>query len=143
MIVLDAYAVVALLGNEPAAAEVEALLRRERCALPALNLAEAVDIVVRVQGASIEHVRGGVDALVGGGRLELLPASPASAWMAAELRARFYDRRTRALSLADCFLLASAGSGDEVATADPPLAEVARELDLGVIGLPDSTGRRP
>jgi hypothetical protein len=47
------------------------------------------------------------------------------------------------VSLGDCFVLATAGPGDAVATADPVVAAVARAEGIGVESLPDSTGRRP
>ena len=42
MIVLDAYALVALLGDEPAADAVSAMLGSGGCRISAINLAEAV-----------------------------------------------------------------------------------------------------
>jgi hypothetical protein len=66
------------------------------------------------------------------------------AWRAADLRARYYDRKARALSLADCLLLAHVCTGgDEIATADPAIADVARAEGLALIPLPDSAGARP
>jgi predicted nucleic acid-binding protein len=62
----------------------------------------------------------------------------------ASLRRRHYDRATRELSLADCFLLAAASRLDaSIATSDPGVASAAREESLELIALPDSTGRRP
>jgi hypothetical protein len=47
------------------------------------------------------------------------------------------------MSLADCFLVASVVDGVSIATADRPVAEIARAEGIEVIALPDSTGRRP
>jgi hypothetical protein len=72
-----------------------------------------------------------------------VPGTP-DAWAAARLRSQYYERSTRALSLADCFLLATgARLGVAVATADPAVAATARAESLEVVALPDSSGRRP
>ncbi len=143
MTLLDAYALVALLGDEPAAEEVEQLLRGGRCRVGLLNLSEAADVLGRIHGLEPAEVRLPIELLVGTGQLELITPSPATAWRAAELRQASYDRNDCALSLADCFLLATAEPGEEIATADPALAAVARTVSLAVRGLPDSSGRRP
>ena len=61
----------------------------------------------------------------------------------AQLRSRHYDRSQRAVSIADCILVAHARVGDSVATADPGVAGMARDEGVHVIGLPDRTGRWP
>ena len=143
MILLDAYALVAFLAEEPAAGEVDELLRRGSCAISLVNLAEAVDVCGRVHALELEEVQPVIEMLVGAEQLELLAPSTAVAWRAAALRQAHYQRRTLELSLADCFLLAAARPGDEIATADAPVARVARQASLGVVPLPDSTGSRP
>jgi hypothetical protein len=75
--------------------------------------------------------------------VHVLPADRRIAWRVGEIRSVRYDRKTRALSLADCTLLASAGADDEIATPDRVVALIARELGIGVIPLPGSHGRRP
>jgi predicted nucleic acid-binding protein len=141
---LDAYALVALVAAEPAAGEVEELLRRGGSSTVVANLAEAVDVSHRVHDFSNEEVRAALEPLLLGGELSAVASEEAEAWLAAEIRGKSYDRNTCALSLADCFLLAHAiTGGDEIATADPALAEVARSEGIGVIGLPDSAGARP
>ena len=74
-----------------------------------------------------------------------IQAPPAGdAWAAASLRATYYGRSTRDVSLADCFLLAVASRlGAAVATADPAVAATARDESIELIGLPDSSGARP
>ncbi len=139
---LDAYALVALLADEPAADTVETLLRTEDCGVVLFNLAEAIDVTHRVHGLGSEEARGAVEPLLSG-VLTLVVPTEAHAWRAAELRIRHYDRRTRPLSLADCFLLAAATVDDPIVTADPPLADAARDEKLQVIGLPDRAGRAP
>lgn len=144
MTLLDAYALVALAADEPAAEEVEELLRTGGCRVVVVNLAEAVDVTVRVHGLALDDVRGALEPLLAGDVLGAVSPTEAVAWQAARIRAEHYDRDDRALSLADCFLLAQAvADGDQLATADPPVAAVARQLAVDVIGLPDTRGRRP
>jgi predicted nucleic acid-binding protein len=142
MILLDAYALVAFLAEEPAADEVESLLRAGDTGVTVVNLAEAIDVTQRVHGIPSEQVRGAIGGLIGDA-LDVVPHSERDAWRAAELRTRHYDRTRRPLSLADCFLTAAVGADDQIATSDAPLAETAREEGLTVLGLPDSTGARP
>lgn len=142
MIVLDAYALVALLGDEPAAPEVDSLLRESRASISSVNLAEAIDIACRLHDLEEGDVRAAVEPLLDD-RLEVVVADERHAWRAAHLRVLHYDRRRSPLSLADCFLLASATEGDRVATADEPVAEAARAEGFEVVALPDSEGRRP
>jgi len=142
VILLDAYALVALLADEPAAAEVETLLRTGESAVTVVNLAEAVDVTRRVHGAPAEIVKSAIEGLLGEA-LTVVRQGEHHAWRAADVRARHYDRKLRPLSLADCLLIAAAGAADRIATADEPLAQAARGEGIEVLALPDSTGRRP
>ena len=142
MTLLDAFALVALLLDEQAAEDVEGLLRDDECAVPAINLAEAIDVLIRVHGVPAADVRVGLDPLLGG-TVHVVAQGEADAWRAAELRSTHYHRRLAPLSIADCLLLAAARPGDRVATADPPLAHVARAEGIAVAPLPDSTGVHP
>lgn len=143
MTLLDAYALVALLAEEPAAAEVEALLRAGDCGVVVANLAEAVDICSRIHGLDQHALRKAVDPILGE-TLAIIVSSDAEAWAAAALRSAHYNRRSSALSLADCLLLAHATlTGEAIATSDAPLAEAARAEGLDVEPLPDSSGSRP
>lgn len=65
--------------------------------------------------------------------------------MAGELATtHHFARSTRELSLADCFLLATASRlGAAVATSDPAVAATARAESLELVGLKDIAGRRP
>lgn len=72
-----------------------------------------------------------------------MPLDASDAWRAADIRMRYYDRRTNPLSLADCLLLASVEPTDELATADPAIAAVARAEGTRLVPLPDSTGALP
>jgi PIN domain nuclease of toxin-antitoxin system len=140
--ILDAYALVALLLDEPAADDVERLLREDRCAITTVNLAEALDIGMRRHGAPREVIASALDPLLGD-TVAVLDQPEPHAWRAAELRARHYDRTTAPLSLADCMLLAAATDDDRIATADSPVADAARSEGIRLASLPDSTGVRP
>ena len=142
MTLLDAYALVALLGDEPAASEVEAILRAGEAGITVVNLAEAIDVTSRVHGIPQEEVRATLAPLLGEA-IAVVIQDEAAAWRAAELRQTHYERRSSALSLADCLLIAAVGERDEVATADRVVARVARSDGRRVVALPDSTGTRP
>jgi PIN domain nuclease of toxin-antitoxin system len=141
-VLLDAFALIALLRDEPAADEVETILRRGEAAMSAVNLAEALDVLQRVDG--VERTR--IDALtmpLVSESLQLLVVDERTARDGADLRARRYHRTRAPLSLADCVLLAAASGADAVvATADRPLAGAARAEGIEVAALPDSRGRR-
>lgn len=142
-VLLDAFALIALLRDEPAADEVETILRRGEAAMSAVNLAEALDVLQRVDG--IDRAR--LDTLTGPlirESLALLAVEERTARDGADIRARRYHRTRAPLSLADCLLLAAArGAQAVVATADRPLASAARAEEIEVAALPDSRGRRP
>jgi ribonuclease VapC len=142
-VLLDAFALISLLRDEPAADEVETILRRGGAAMTAVNLAEALDVLQRVDG--VERAR--LEALTGPlvhESLVLIAVDERVARDAADLRARHYHRTQAPLSLADCLLLAAArGSAGIIATADRPLAAAALAEGVEVAALPDSGGHRP
>jgi ribonuclease VapC len=142
-VLLDAFALVALLRDEPAADEVETILRRGAAAMSAVNLAEALDVLQRVDGVD----RARLDTVTGpliNESVRLLVVDEPTARDGAEVRARRYHRTRSPLSLADCLLLAAAlQAGAAVATADRPLASAAQAEGIQVTALPDSRGRRP
>jgi uncharacterized protein with PIN domain len=141
---LDAYALVALVADEPAAEEVEAILRTGGARVVVVNLAEAVDIAQRVHGISAEATRAALEPLFVTDVLAVTVSDIVRGWRAAHVRVEHDDKKASAISMADCFLLAHAMiDGGPIATADPPVASVARSQGVDVIGLPDSTGRRP
>jgi PIN domain nuclease of toxin-antitoxin system len=139
VIVLDAYAVLALLKGEPAATPVRHLLDGDRNAsLTVLGVAEVVDHLVRIAGASEEEAALDLAQL---GLAEPEPLDAAVSMRAGLLRARHYRRRDRAVSLADC-VAAETARRDEapVASADPHLLDMCRAEGLEVHPLPDSRG---
>lgn len=143
MILLDAYAIIAILADEPASDEVAALLERDHCGVSAVNLTEAADVLARTRGIPVSRTRDAVGSLTDG-PLTLLDVDERRAWRAAEIRARHYRRRTAEVSLADCILLASATPGrDSIATPDHPVVLAARAEGIAVLALTDSHGRRP
>ncbi len=83
-------------------------------------------------------------ALLEAGGLQVIPVDGDIGIDAGQLHARFYDRRTSPLSMADCVALATARSFDDpLATSDPPLATAARAEGVEIVPLPDTQGRRP
>ncbi|MYI82819.1 MAG: type II toxin-antitoxin system VapC family toxin [Chloroflexi bacterium] len=137
MIILDAYAALALLRDEPAAQQVQDLIESgEETALTLLGVAEVLDRLVRRAGIDEAQARLDLAQLA-------LPAPPALdrqlAARAGLLRARHYHRRTRALSLADCVAAETARRlGASLATADPALLETCEAEGIAVIALPGS-----
>ena len=105
MIILDAYAVLALLKGEPAAAQVGDLLRDQQARLTTVGLAEVIDHLVRRCEADEDEA---VLDLAQLGLNDALPVSVDIAVRAGLLRARHYHRRDRAVSLADCIAAAAA-----------------------------------
>ena len=117
MVLLDAFALIALLAEEPAADEVEAL-----------------DVLQRVQGIPREHLEEVTTGLVGE-RIMLAPIDELIARDAADIRARHYHRSRAPVSLADCILLAATGGSDTLATADKPLISIAEAEHVKVMAL--------
>lgn len=140
--VLDAFALVALMLDEPAAAEVEALLRRGDAAMTTTNLGEAMDQLHRVHGVALEELRTQLTPVIGEA-VQIVEPSEALIWRAVELRARHYRRRKSELSLADCVALAAAKRGDRLATADPPLARATVAEGIELVSLASAAGKLP
>lgn len=140
MIVLDSFAVLALLLDEPAAAQVQQLIEGdEQAALTVLGVAEVIDYLVRLMGADED------DAVLDLAQLGLDTPSSVEAPVALQaglLRARHYHRNNRAVSLADCTAAETARPpGCQLATADPHLLDLCQEEGIGIIALPDSAGQ--
>jgi len=142
VILLDAYALTALLAEEPAASEVEHLIAAGGTVVAAPNLAETADRLGRVHGIAVQRTRAAVESLEQSTDLRVLAAEHTHAWRAAELRVKHYHRTRRPLSLGDCLLLAMTSQQDQLATADPHVLATAGEEQIGWIALADSQGRR-
>jgi predicted nucleic acid-binding protein len=134
-VLLDAFALIALFADEPASDEVERLLRRGDAAITAVNLAEALDVLQRIQGIPRERLEALTLGLVGE-QMTLVAIGERIARGAADIRARRYHRTRAPISLADCILLAATGESDVLATADRPLIRVAEAENLQVRVLP-------
>ena len=137
---IDASALIALLGAEPAAGEVQEMLR-SGAAMTTLNLAEAIDRLKRRYDLEIERTRPVIEGLLAKS-LMLLPLGAAQAWRAGEIRAAHYHRSRCPISLADAVLVASAPAGGRIASSDGPLLSVAASEGIATAPLPDSQGHR-
>jgi predicted nucleic acid-binding protein len=137
---IDASALIALLGGEPAAGEVQRMLNRG-ATMTTVNLAEAVDRLERRYGLGIERTRPVIEGLLEGS-LMLLPLGPSQAWRAGEIRAAHYHRSRCPISLADAVLVASAPLDGCIATSDGHLLRVAASEGIATAPLPDSKGHR-
>jgi predicted nucleic acid-binding protein len=138
--VVDAYAVIAYLRDEPAADHVRVLLEAGDSALTAVGLAEVLDHLVRLAGAEED------DAVLDLGQLGLLDAIPVDAGIgsaAGRLRARHYHRTRCPISTADCIAAESArATRRPLATADPDLLDVCQAEQITIVPLPGSDGTR-
>jgi predicted nucleic acid-binding protein len=132
---LDAYALVAFLVGGPAAPQVRGLLREGGTSVATANLAEALDVCARTYGLPIERAMEVLEPLLDG-PLGSVPLDLDRARRAATIRARHYHRASRPISLADAVLIASAGPGDRIATADPDVLAVAEAETVAPIALP-------
>lgn len=137
---IDASALIALLGDEPAAGEVQEMLNGG-AVMTTLNLAEAVDRLKRRYDLEVERTRPVIEGLLAKS-LRLLPLEPLQAWRAGEIRAAHYHRSHCPISLADAVLVASAPAGGRIASSDGPLLRVAASEGVATIALPDSKGHR-
>ena len=131
-VVLDASAVTALFRDEPGSKTVAELLRSGHARMSAVNVAEVIDVLVRVHGGSPQEVVEAVEELFSTG-VRPVPVSLEQAIDVGELRARVFDRRGQRVSLADCFVLVSASTEDTIVTTDTVLADVARAEGLQVV----------
>jgi len=132
--VLDAYALIAFLLDEPAAGDVERLLRDGDAAITSINFAEVLDRLIRGRSMPREAVQSTLASVLEA-RVERIDVDLRLASAAAFLRATHYDRAQRPLSLADCVCLAAARRGDRVATADGPILETAHAEGIATVPL--------
>lgn len=135
MTLLDAYALIAFLVGGPARAEVRGILREGGVAVASANLAETLDVSQRVHGLSIARAMEVLEPLLEE-TLAVIALDATTARAAAELRASYYHRSDRPISLADAVLLASAKPDWRIATADPDVLAVASSEQLETIALP-------
>ena len=138
MTLLDAYAVIGFLADEPVADNVDRLIRQGGCRMTTLGVAEVIDRMARVYDADPDEIAVDIATLP----LESpTPLDPATGVLAGRLRARHYHRTARAVSMADCVLAAAAQAGGEpVATSDPHLIGLCHDEGIAAIPLPASDG---
>lgn len=139
-VLLDAYALIAVLRGEPAADELRLVLESNDAQIHPLNLAEVLDRMVRLAGADADEIEGDV-AVLGVRTADVRTADlvDAGRW-----RGRHYHRSDRPVSLADCVAaVAAVRGGMPLATSDPACAAMVREEGGALLALPDSTGKRP
>lgn len=135
MTLLDAYALIAFLIGGPAGPHVRAILREGDAAVATANLVEALDVSERVHDLPIPLAAETLEPLFAEA-LAAVPLDSAIALRAAGIRAAYYHRADRPISLADAVLIASVGPGDRLATADPDVLAVAAAEKLETVRLP-------
>jgi predicted nucleic acid-binding protein len=136
--VLDAYAVIALLRAEPAAAVVQAALERGDAALTAVGVGEVLDHLIRLAGADEEEATLDVAQL---GLLDAVGVTAQLGAAAGRLRARHYHRTRCSVSMADCIVAELARTrGETLATSDPHLLNVCDAEGIDYVALPQSDG---
>jgi predicted nucleic acid-binding protein len=139
VIVLDAYALEAYLNDEVMAADIvePLILSGQQVLITGVNLAEAMDRMIRVNGADREELE---NDLVGLG-LTVSGVDAPMAFDAASLRAQHYHRARRAVSIADCCAAALALDRDApLVTSDPALLALVHDEGGRYVALPDSSG---
>lgn len=142
MTVFDSGAIVSGLVGDAAMADVDRLLRDPDSApsVSAISIAEIMDVLVRVRGQRVDACDDRLELLFAGG-LDVIPVDGEIARLGGLLRARHWDRDRRAVSMADCLVLATAIlRHEQLATADRALAAAARAEGHAVVVLPDSSG---
>jgi PIN domain nuclease of toxin-antitoxin system len=138
--VLDAYAVLAFLREEPAAVEVRPLLEAGDALLTAVGLGEVLDHLVRLAGVDEEEA---VLDLAELGLIDAIAVDAATGAASGRLRARHYHRLRCAVSMADCVAAEIARARNDVlATSDPHLLDVCARESVGALVLPGSDGTR-
>lgn len=140
MSVLDAYAVLAFLRDEPAADQVRTLLCAGDAALTAVGVGEVLDHLVRLLGVDEDAA---VLDLAELGLLEAIAVDATLGAAAGRLRGRHYHRTRCAVSMADCVGAETARRRTDVlATSDPHLLDVCHDEGIDLVVLPGSDGSR-
>lgn len=137
--ILDAYALIAFLEDEPAASVVEALLQDRDITTwtTAVTVAEVIDRLSRTGRTSADEAAADVAQL----GLFVSPVDAQLGVLAGSLRATGYHRTRSSLSLADCVVAAEAlRARVPLATADPDLLDVVSSQGGSFVALPASDG---
>ena len=142
MVVLDAAALIAVMKDEPAADAVGDVLR-ERTAMSAVNYCEVVDHLLRIVGVERDWIDMHLAPVIHTS-LDIVAVNADIADHAAAVRARFYDAKECAMSLADSLAIATARVLDApLVTSDPSIARILKHLEHEVIPVPNSRGEYP
>ena len=139
MIVLDSYAVIAFLRDEPAAIRIGTILASEdEMKLSALGVAEVLDNLIRL--AKVDEDEAVLD-LAELALDDSISVTAELAMRAGMLRARHYHRTNRAVSLADCVAAEAARAlSAPLATSDPHLLDMCSDEGVQTLALPDRNG---
>jgi predicted nucleic acid-binding protein len=121
---LDAYALIAYVIGGPAQEKVKAILREGKTAVATANLVEVFDVAERVHGLPVPRASEVIEGLFAG------------SLSVVHLDEHLARRARSPLSLADVILIASAGPGDRIATADPDVLETAAAIGIETVALP-------
>jgi PIN domain nuclease of toxin-antitoxin system len=132
--VLDAYALIALTLDEPAAGGVVRILREGDAAVTSVNYGEALDRLIRAQGMPESRVRDALEPLLEG-TLARIDVTFGLVDNAVRLRAAHYHRERSPLSLADCICLAAVKPAGAVATADEAMLVAAKSEGIATVAL--------
>lgn len=137
--VLDASALIALLRAEPGGSMVRQILQDadRSSGVSAINLAESVDVLVRVFDIDESDIADAFDLLELGG-LAVIDMDGQTAWRAGMFRARHYRKGSAEISHADSVAAITASARMEaLVTSDRALIRVARAAGIEVIAIPD------
>jgi PIN domain nuclease of toxin-antitoxin system len=132
--VLDAYALIALLLDEPAADDVDQIMRGGDAAVTSVNYGEALDRLIRARRIPEPRARAALEPLLDD-PLRRIDVGFTIAERAVRLRARHYHRERTPLSLADCICVAAAGPEGTVATADEAMLAVSEAEGIRTLRL--------
>lgn len=133
-VVLDAAPLIAVLRNEPHADAVVAAIGNAPARISTVTLAEVGDVLERLHGWRPSAIAATFEGALGVA-VDVVAPSVEVATRAGSLRARHYRRRANAVSLGDCFVLATAERGETVVTSDRGLARTARleKIDVELV----------
>lgn len=124
-----------MLRNEPNADRIIEAIGDASASVSTVTLAEVTDVLERVHRWPADGVIRAVTSFLGIA-VAFVPPTPEIASRAGSLRARHYRRRANAISLGDCFVLATAAHGETLVTSDRALARTARAEGIDVAFVP-------
>ena len=116
---LDAAPLIALLRDEPHADRIVAAIGDTPARVSSVTLAETADVLERVHGWRPGAIGATFEGALGIAVQVVAPSAEVAA-RAGSLRARHYRRRANAVSLGDCFVIATAQPSDTVVTSGEP-----------------------